>query len=259
MAHKKWMGLIWCMFGLSTLAMAQIGGVKEDSDDQDSKYFGYGVTTNTHSGLLGGFVVRSSTPVSRSKKGLPIHRYLALELVNIKHPKENVSPTPLGTKFIYGKVNYLFAVRPEYGREWYFFRKNGDSSIGFSGILAGGPTIGIQKPYYIKYGRNANEQPTLMVYDPDVNTDLNAIVGSGSIWQGFFNNAKVIPGIHLKAAANIDMSTFGDSITGFELGATFEMYTKSPELISAKLSSNPKAYASAYVTLYFGNKKLIKK
>ncbi|MGR3812044.1 hypothetical protein [Jiulongibacter sp. NS-SX5] len=248
---------------LAFLAIGQTYGqlgdsVDEESDEMDSKYFAYGVTTNTHSGLLGGFVFRSSTPINSARR-LPVHRYIALEAVNLKHPKESNSPTPLGTKFVFGKTNYFFVLRPEYGREWYFFKKNGDSSIGLSGILAVGPSLGIQKPYYIKYGRDAGEQATLQQYDPDIHTDFNAIRGAGSIWQGFLNNTSVNPGLHVKAATSIDMSTFGDNITGFELGATVEVFSKQPEIISSKLTSNARAYATAYLTLYFGNKRLIKK
>ncbi|WP_304235690.1 hypothetical protein [Jiulongibacter sediminis] len=241
-------------------ARGQLGDSStEESDQMDSKYFAYGVTTNTHSGILGGLVFRSSTPINTDRK-LPVHRYIALEAVNLKHPKESTSSNPaLGAKFIFGKTNYFFVVRPEYGREWYFFKKNGDSSIGLSGILAVGPSIGIQKPYYIKYGRDAGEAAILTQYDPDIHTDYNSIRGSSSIWQGFLNNSKINPGIHIKAATSIDMSTFGDNITGFELGTTLELFTREPEIISPKLSTNAKAYATAYLTLYFGNKRLIKK
>lgn len=246
-----------CCSSLIALAQRKTEASEESALD-DSKYFGYGVTTNTHSGLLGGFVFRSSTPVSQ-RNNLPVHRYIAIEAVNIKHPKEYQNPTAIGGKFIFGKTNYLFVVRPEYGREWYFFKKNGETSIGLSGILAVGPSLGIQKPYYIKYGRQNNEQEIITTYDPDIHTDLSQITGAASIWQGFLNNAGFIPGFHVKAATSIDMSTFGDQITGFELGTTLEFFTKRPEIISSKLSSNPRAFASAYLTLYFGSKKLKKK
>lgn len=249
--------LLISLTGGSLLAQGK-NGSKEESAENDSKYFGYGVTTNTHSGILGGFVFRSSTPVS-SRNNLPVNRYIALEAVNIKHQKENPSPTQIGAKYILGKTNYLFSIRPEYGREWYLFKKNGETSIGLSGILAAGPSIGIQKPYYIKYGSRNSEQPILTQYDPDVHTDIGSITGAGSIWQGFLNNAKVIPGFHVKAATSIDMSTFGDNITGFELGGTLEFFTKTPEIFSPKLASNPRTFATAYLTLYFGNKRLIKK
>jgi hypothetical protein len=248
--------LLMCLSSVVSFGQRRTEPEKKSSLD-DSKYFGYGVTTNTHSGIFGGLVFRSSTPISE-KDNLPVHRYMALELVNVKHPKEFQRANIAG-KYIPGKTNYLFVVRPEYGREWYFFKKNGDSSVGLSGILAVGPSLGIEKPYYIKYGRTNVESQVVTQYNPDIHTDLSQITGSASIWQGFLNNAGFNPGFHIKAATSIDMSTFGDQITGFELGTTVEFFVKEPEIIASKISSNPRAFVSAYLTLYFGSKKLKKK
>lgn len=242
----------------SIVTFAQRDNKELDEDVIDTKLLAYGATTNTNSGLLGGFVLRSSSPVSVRKRK-PIHRYLALELVNIRHPKESQRGTPLGTKYAYGKVNYLFSVRPEYGREWFLFNKIGENSIGLSGILAGGPSLGIQKPYYIKYGSGTPGETSTVVFDPDLYPDLSRITGSAGIWNGFLNNTSVIPGFHVKGALNIDMSTFGDNITGLELGSTLEIFTRQPEILSSKITTTPGTFVSAYLTLYFGNKKLTQK
>ncbi len=248
------------LFFLAFDGAAQQKGGSKNKDLDDSKYLGYGFTTNTHSGLLGGFVFRSSTLVGTSSKNLPIHRYIAVEAINIRHPKEYSSERIPGARYVFGKTNYLFSVRPEYGREWYFFPKLTENSIGLSGILAAGPSIGIEKPYYIKYrGNSRNDVLQTVVYDPDIHVDPGQILGAASIWQGFLSNAGIVPGFHIKAAANIDMSTFNDNITGFEIGSTFEVFTRNPEIISPKITSNPAAYASAYLTLYFGSKKMGKK
>ncbi len=240
------------------LAFSQRKSREEPSEIEQTKTLGYGVTTNTNSGLLGGVVVRSSTPISFNKKNMPIHRYLAIEAINIRHPKERIL-VGYGTRFSYGKTNYLFSVRPEYGREWYFFPKTAENSIGLSGILAFGPSIGLEKPYYIKYNNNNSDTPQVMPYNPDIHTDINNILGSAGILQGLFNGIKVNPGAHIKAAANLDMSTFGDNVTGFELGTTLEFFARRPEILTSKFTSNPQVFVSAYLTLYFGNKKLLKK
>ena len=219
------------------------------------KLFAYGLTTNTRSGIIGGFVFRSSIPTNKDIKK-PVNTYLAIEAVNIKHPKENFSPTPVVSKYVIGKTNYLFSIRPEYGKEWYMFKKGNEASIGLSGILAVGPSFGIQKPYYIKYGAFNSEKSVLTIYDPDVHTDINSISGAAGIWQGFLNNSKIIPGFHVKAATNIDMNTFGDNVTGFELGTVLEFFTKTPEIMTPKLVENQRTFVSAYLTLYIGNKRL---
>ncbi|MFT4733674.1 MAG: hypothetical protein ACI9K1_000627, partial [Arcticibacterium sp.] len=78
--------LLMCLSSVVSFGQRRTEPEKKSSLD-DSKYFGYGVTTNTHSGIFGGLVFRSSTPISE-RDNLPVHRYMALELVNVKHPKE---------------------------------------------------------------------------------------------------------------------------------------------------------------------------
>lgn len=239
------------LFGFSTLKAQKPA---EEDEELKSKFFGYGVTTNTRSGLIGGVVVRSSTPV-KSSRSLPVNRYIAIEAVNIKHPKEYQNALSQAfNKITYGKTNYLFSVRPEYGREWYFFRKESDDSMGLSLIFAGGPSIGVVKPYYIKYITDT-DQTIVTVFDPDVHF-ANNILGGTSVWQNLLTNVSVVPGIHVKGALNFDLNTFGDNVTGIELGTTFEVFSKAPQIMSPKLTSNPQAFASAYLTLYLGNKKM---
>lgn len=263
MKNKYYITALLCLLclGLSVHVNGQRQSVDAAEEDElfDSKSLGYGVLTHTRSGILGGFVLRSSAPVSL-RKTKPVHRYLALELVNLRHPREAMRGTPIGTKYSYGKVNYMFSIRPEYGREWYFFKKAGDSSIGLSGILAAGPSIGVEKPYYIKYGGSfQGEQPRNVVYDPDIHIDQSSISGAASIWQGGFRNASIVPGFHIKGALNIDMSTFGDNITGFEIGANAEFFTRNVEILSPKITTSPQSFVTAYLTLYFANKKISKK
>jgi hypothetical protein len=221
---------------------------------EDYKMFAYGVTTNTNSGLLGGFVLRHSQAVGTFKSNT-MHRYIALEAVNLKHPKEKAEPTSIANRFIFGKRNYFFSVRPEYGRELVFFKKRGEDGIGLSIIAAGGPSIGLQKPYYIKYDKNGRGAVEIVQYDPNIHKEINRIQGSAGIWQDFFKGMSINPGLHLKLAANIDMNTFGNSLTGFEIGITSEFFSKSPEIMSSQLTTNAQLYNSGYLTIYFGNRK----
>ncbi len=221
---------------------------------EDYKMLAYGATTNTNSGLLGGVVVRHSSAVG-SMNGYLLHRYVAIEAVNIKHPKEKSEATSIANRYIFGKTNYMFSVRPQYGREIVYFKKNGEDGIGISLIVAGGPSIGLQKPYYIKYDRTGRGQIDVVQYDPNIHKETSRIQGSAGIWQDFFKGMKVNPGVHLKIAANIDMNTFGNSLTGFEIGLTTEIFSKTPEIMSNQLTKNAQLYTSGFLTVYFGNRK----
>ncbi len=233
---------------------AQRGTSAPKKTSEDYKMFAYGVTTNTNSGLLGGVVVRHSKAVG-IMNGHPMHRYVAIEAINIKHPKEKSEPTSIANRFIFGKRNYFFSVRPEYGREVVFFKKNGEDGIGISLIVAGGPSIGLQKPYYIKYDKTGRGATEVVQYDPNIHKDINKIQGSAGIWQEFFKGMTLNPGLHAKIAANIDMNTFGNSLTGFEIGVTSEIFSKTPEIISNQLTTNARFYTSGYLTIYLGNRK----
>ncbi|MFN3849422.1 MAG: hypothetical protein ACK4NY_08345 [Spirosomataceae bacterium] len=243
-------GVFLLLANLSSYAQRKSKKDESEKEFEKFKMFAYGVTTNTNSGLLGGFVVRHSQAVGRYKN-LPAHRYLALEAVNIKHPKERVEGSLIG-RLIFGKENYLFSIRPQYGREIIFFKKYGEEGIGISAIIAAGPSIGLEKPYFIKYDRGGRSGPATEAYSPTIHTDINRIQGAANIWTGI-GKSKIIPGGHIKLAANIDMNTFGNNITGFEIGFTAEAFSRRPEIMA--FATNQQVFTSGFVTLYFGNKK----
>jgi hypothetical protein len=231
---------------------------EDEPTEISTKTLAYGLTTNNFSGIIGGGVLRNSFPVSiRNNK--PVYRYLAIEAVNIKNPREANILSVYGSRYVYGKKNYFFSLRPEYGREFSVFKKDGENGIGFSLIFAGGPSIGLEKPYYIKYSSKAGEAAQTVPFDPNIHKNSSNISGAGNIFQGFFKGLKVIPGLHFKAAANIDMNTFNDKVTGIEVGTLLEVFSKKPEILASRFSSNPQVYPTFYFTLYFGNKKLVNK
>lgn len=244
-------------FSLSLIPFICFSQKKDDDTGIDTKTLAYGLTTNNYTSLIGGVVIRNSFPVSK-RKNKPVNRYLAIEAINLKNPREQSILSAYGSKFIYGKTNYLFSIRPEYGREFYMFQKADDSSIGFSIIVAGGPSLGLIKPYYIKYTNKQGDTPQTVAYDPNIHTNTSYIMGAGSIFQNVFTGLKINPGAHAKVAANIDISTFNNNVTGLELGTTLEVFSKKPEILSPKFSDNPQTFATLYLTLYFGNKKLVK-
>lgn len=250
----RYLSIFFLLFSIHTFAQRKASSPAPKKTSEDYKMLAYGATTNTNSGLLGGFVVRHSSAVG-SKKGYLLHRYVAIEAINIKHPKEKSEQTSIANRFIYGKINYLFSVRPQYGREIVYFKKNGEDGIGISLIVAGGPSIGIQKPYYIKYDQTGRGQIEIVQFDPNIHKELTRIQGSAGILQDFFKGMKVNPGVHLKVAANIDMNTFGNSLTGFEIGLTAEAFSKKPEIMSSQLTANAQIYTSGFLTVYFGNRK----
>ena len=80
----------------------------------------WGINKNSWGGLIGGGVLKFSTKVSDN-----MYKTIGFELVNIKHPKENKYSSALGygRTFVWGKKNYLYSLRGQYGRELILVRK----------------------------------------------------------------------------------------------------------------------------------------
>ncbi len=225
---------------------------KKNEKKEDYKMLAYGLSTNTNSSLIGGLIVRHSSSIGTYKK-YPMNRYLAAEVINYKHPKEKTVTSNIANRFIYGKTNYFLSVRPQIGREILFFKKNEDEGLGVSLIIAGGPSLGIQKPYLIKYDQNGRGAVEVVQFDPIIHKPGN-IQGSAGIFNQPFKGIKFIPGLHLKLAANFDIHTFGDNLTGFEVGITSEIFQAKPEILSNQITSNSQFFNSGYLTIYLGNK-----
>jgi len=245
---------ILILFTLSTDIYAQRRAKVEDNEENYKSFTSVGVTTNTNSGILGGAVFRQSSVLSSKLFGKNQYRYLAVELVNVKHPKElSQQDFITGARLVYGKQNYLFVVRPEYGRELTLFSRHEDEGISISGILAAGPSLGLEKPYMVQY-QSADGVKT-EPFDPikhSTSTSTTGIIGAGNFFQGF-GLTKIVPGVHVKTAMSFELSAFRDNVTGVEIGFIAEAFTRKVNIMA--FAENRSFYTSGYLTLYFGSKK----
>ena len=224
---------------------------KEVVDEENFKsILSFGLTTNTNSGLLGGLMVRKEFIIDNNAFHRQYH-YVNLEIVSVNHYRESTtSGLGSGSGYVYGKQNYLFAIRPQYGREINIFRKSSEGGVNIIAILAGGPTIGILKPYYIQvaYGRGNYKDE---IFDPTKHT-LNNIAGSGGFFEGL-GESQIVPGVNLKAALNFELDAFRQSNISLEIGFLAEAYTKQVNIMA--LTENRNLFTSGYVTIFFGGKK----
>ena len=250
MQHIKLLLSVVLIFSLSANSFGQRKSKKvEDSEDSYKTFTSFGITTNTNSGILGGAVFRQSSALSSKFRGNNQYRYLAVELVNVKHPKEiSQQVFVTGARLTYGKENYLFVIRPEYGREVTLFSRHEDEGISISAILAAGPSIGLEKPYMIQY-QGTDGRVTTEPFDPN---STASIVGAGSFFAGF-GQMKIIPGLHAKAALSFELSAFRDNVTGIEVGFLTEAFARKPQIMA--VAENKSFFTSGFITLYFGTKK----
>ncbi|WP_291725336.1 hypothetical protein [Bernardetia sp.] len=206
--------------------------------------FVYGLNLNTQSGLIGGFAFRYSKAITET-----MYHSFSLELVDVRHPKEQRRASRItGEFFTPGKRNFLYVLRPQYGREFVLFRKAEERGIQVNAIGAIGPTIGIVAPYIIDY-QFANETIRTEQYDPEVHTSFEAVVGTGSFAQRL-TDANIQLGASLKTSLALEFSAFKGSQVGFEAGMMIDAYSKEIEIMG--LAENKQIYPSAFFTLFYG-------
>jgi hypothetical protein len=246
----------WLLLAGTSFAQLKTSPTDSEEDNYQSVTT-FGVTTNTNSGLLGGFVFRQSKRLPSTFLGRPQYRYLAVEVVNVKHPKEvQQSVNFSGSRYTYGKENYLFVVRPQYGREISLFQRSADEGISINAILAVGPSLGIVKPYFVEVNEGNNRTrivaaSTLTGAAGKPGTGAQP-TGSGGFFRGF-GQSQLAVGANIKAALNFELSAFRNNTTGLEIGFVAELF---PQSITIMTNAEKRSfYSSGYVTLFFGSKK----
>ena len=102
--------------------------------------FTWGINKNTSGGLIGGLVFKKARKLKNEK----VLETFGLEIMNVKHPQEvKRNSIQTGNLFIYGKSNYLYALRLQYGRDIILFKKAPHQGVEIKAVFAVGPTIGI--------------------------------------------------------------------------------------------------------------------
>jgi hypothetical protein len=244
---------LWVILGVPFLSMGQRKSAvpqKKETQTQSSSSWGFGVNTNTNSGLLGGFSFLK-TFQNRS--------FVNLDLTNTKDYREFDSPYSYnGKTYVEGKLNYLINFRPEYGRQWILLKQASDGGTSLNGRLATGPTIGIQKPYFVDIvytdvssGRTATKSvPMASALDNTYNKSI--ISGEGSLFSGF-SEAKFIPGWHLKTALEFKFETLKQNYLAVETGFIVDYYSQPVEILNQTAPRS--VYTTGYVTFFFGKSK----
>ncbi|MEQ9402259.1 MAG: hypothetical protein RIM99_01630 [Cyclobacteriaceae bacterium] len=202
----------------------------------------WGINKNTNGGLIGGLMFR----YSRSK-GDDFFETFGLELSNVKHPSESKYVGIQGQSFIYGKSNYLYAIRLQYGREKLLFKKATQQGVQISAGASVGPTLGFVNPYYVLETGGDYER-----FDPLRHPSPETIAGPGKLFQGL-GQSDIVPGINLKGAASFEFGTYRSNVAGVEVGMMVETYTK--EIVLVPTQSNRSTFTSVFFTLFWGTRK----
>ncbi|WP_192347945.1 hypothetical protein [Algoriphagus sp. Y33] len=213
--------------------------------EYDKEYM-FGINKNTNGGLIGGFVFKAGTRIDDTQ-----FSFVAVEFSNVKNPKETRYNTVLGNSYIFGKSNYLYSIRPQYGREVILFKKAPNQGVQVSALAAVGPSFGLIAPYYIEYALNRVETVREQ-YDSEIHRAPGNILGTGRLFEGIGQSEFAFGG-NVKAAISFEFGVFRSNATGLELGYMLEGFTKEIPLIPT--TENRQLFQSAYFTFFYGFRK----
>lgn len=218
----------------------------QDSYEYQSEFI-WGFNKNTSGGLVGGVVFKKAR--KRSERVLET---FGLELMNVKHPQEVRRNSVIsGNYFIFGKSNYLYAVRLQYGRDFVLFRKAPQQGVEIKAVFAAGPTLGVLAPYYVEYFRTTSDNFAVRdQYHPGIEYSL--INGTGRLFEGL-GESSIVPGANIKAAINFELGTIKSQVTGFEAGFLVDGYSKPVELMPS--TKNYSVFPTVFITLFYGSRK----
>jgi hypothetical protein len=222
------------------------GNAQTDGKYDYTKEFIWGISKNTNGGMIGGFIMRFSSALGNKQ-----FRTIGFEMMNVKFPQEVRRNSPEGNPFIYGKSNYLYAIRAQYGRDFILFKKAPQQGVQINASIAAGPTIGIIAPYYVKL---TSGESVPFGIDPATGQMMSyaRISGTGHLFQGL-GQSSIKPGLNLKTSISFEMGAFKSNVTGIELGTMIEAYAGKIELMPMEDAKS--VYLSAFITLFYGSRR----
>ena len=236
---------------ISTLSFSQTE--EEEFYDYSSEFI-WGINKSSNSGIIGGFVFKVGKEIKND-----VFQTFALDIVNIKHQQENRRPSTSGG-FIWGKLNYLYAFKFQYGRDYILFKKAAYQGQGTQITLSvsAGPTIGIVAPYFVEissepsgFGRSTTTVPFEEIANSQ-GTNPNAIFGPGRLFEGL-GDSDIEIGFNAKVGFGFEFGTFKSNVTGFEVGFQIDAFAN--EIPLAAFHSNNAVFPAAYINLFYGSRK----
>ncbi len=228
--------------GLGTKVLAQT----QDSYEYNSEII-FGVNKNSYGGLIGGFTFKSGRRLNKK-----VFETFGVELMNVKNPHEVKVQAASGNYFIYGKSNYLYALRLQYGRDVILFTKGPQQGVEVKAVFAAGPTIGIVTPYYVQVAPNGGSGYYTVNQPYTSSLSYGEIQGTGSLFEGV-TQSKIQLGGNLKAALNFELGTVKSQVTGFEAGFLLDTYFKKVVLMPG--AENYNVYPTVFLTVFWGSRK----
>jgi hypothetical protein len=231
---------------ITVLFLLSVGSKAQTQDSYDyQSEFVWGINKNSAGGLIGGFVFKKARKLNDR-----MLETFGLELMNVKHSQEMKRSSQFGNFFIYGKSHYLYALRPQYGRDFIVFKKAPQQGVEVKLVTAAGPSIGIVAPYYVELRTDGSGPTRHVPYTTDI--AFNDILGTGNLFEGL-NESNIQIGGNFKAAMNFELGTVKSQVTGFEAGFLLDAYFN--KIVLMPSATNRAIFPTVFFTLFYGSRK----
>jgi len=241
-------------------------------EDDFTKEFTFGININTNGGFPSGISFKYGKITDNAR----INTTYGVELVGVRHPQEyRFSVSGLNNNaqsFVRGKANYLYSLRLQYGKDIILFRKAPQEGVQVNAVFAGGLSLGMLKPYMIRYdvsstGAGLGRVEDLPFYRFNIEDagefqrlygapfTEDRVLGRGALFKGF-DQIQFIPGLNAKVGLSFEASAFKASLTGAEVGFSVEVFSQKAQILNIGFAGaevkNYSTFAAMYLTAFFG-------
>lgn len=197
-------------------------------------------------------------------------KFFNIEIGEIKHPKEyrhsfdypNQFSGRTSKSFIFGKQNNLYAIRAGMGVKRYYSEKAKRKGVAVGISYEAGPTLGLQKPYYLDFWRaqdGVNDIQIISEKFDGTNADeflnINRIYGASGFGKGF-SEIRPVPGLHGKISVHFDWGAFDEFVRAFEAGIMVDAFFKTIPIMvdEVEFAENRPYFINLYLTLQLGKR-----
>ncbi|MBL6963384.1 MAG: hypothetical protein ISR55_06150 [Bacteroidetes bacterium] len=188
------------------------------------------------------------------------HLLFSLDIVNLKHAKETKVVNLIyddAKRYVYGKINTAFPLKPGIGSQFIIADKENVSGIRLSGSFVIGSVITLLKPEFLKiiYYDQISGKPYAIDerYDPNNSHHANQtnIYGGTSFFTGFNELAATI-GLFGKAWLTFEWNDDEDSYQALETGLMIDAYPEALPLMA--MIDNRFIFTNLFVNFSLGKR-----
>jgi len=179
-----------------------------------------------------------------------------MELTEIKHHKEeklNSAENLFNNSFIYGKINNFYQTKLGFGQQYIFGQKGNKNGVAVIGLLNGGVSIGMLKPYYLHIKDSTGREKDVSYYSDSLSFIYPySVLGSGGFGKGW-SELMIKPGLFLKGALRFDFGRYNEKVQAVEIGMSIEYYLdKIPLMV---YSDQKNMFFQGHIAFVFGSRK----